>query len=97
MAVRVAVDAQNAGLALPHKLWPSDSWTNKHAEKCQECCRPSYSHSSAVSTTEAYTNFLNVPKGNNEGDSGLLNNLARILVLAFLPITQCRQSHVDFW
>jgi hypothetical protein len=27
----------------------------------------------------------------------LLNNLARILVLAFLPITQCRQSHVDFW
>jgi hypothetical protein len=38
------------------------------------------------------THFLDVPKENNQGDSGLVNNLARILVPAFVSIAQCITS-----
>jgi hypothetical protein len=37
-------------------------------------------------------NFLEFPKGNNQGDRDLV-----ILVSAFLTIDQCRQSQDNFW
>jgi hypothetical protein len=42
-------------------------------------------------------NFSDVHKGKYQGDSGLVNNLARILAPAFLSITQFRQSQGNFW
>jgi hypothetical protein len=93
MAVRVTVDAQNAGLALPHKLWPSDSGTDKHAEKCPGVCTTRYSHFECTAAIPLHypppkhtPSLLDAPKEINEGDSGLLN-LARILITAFLSIT----------
>jgi hypothetical protein len=57
--------------------------------------RPLWAHCSspsAVSTTEAYTNILDVPKGNNQEDTGLVNKWVRKLIPAFLSIAQCMQS-----
>jgi hypothetical protein len=54
------------------------------------CC----SHSSAIlyPPLKRIPNFLHVPKRKNQGDSGLMNDLARIPVPAALSIAQCRQS-----
>jgi hypothetical protein len=57
------------------------------------CC----SSFSVVSTVEAYTTFLGVLKENNQGDEGLMNSLARLLLPAFLSIAHCRLSQGNFW
>jgi hypothetical protein len=57
-----------------------------------ECCGPRYSHyECAAAVLQQYpllklTHFLHVPKGKNQGDSDLVNEITRILVPAFLSI-----------
>jgi hypothetical protein len=41
--------------------------------------------------------FLGAPKGNNQRDTGLVNDLTRMLVPAFSPIAKRRQSQEHFW
>jgi hypothetical protein len=41
--------------------------------------------------------FLDVLKRKKQGDSGLEDDLGRILVPVFLSVAQCRQSQGDFW
>jgi hypothetical protein len=41
--------------------------------------------------------FLDVPKENNHGELGLVNNLARILITAFLSNAPYSQFQGNFW
>jgi hypothetical protein len=41
--------------------------------------------------------LLRYSRKKNQGDSGLVDDLARIQVPAFLSISQCRESQVNFW
>jgi hypothetical protein len=41
--------------------------------------------------------FFRYPQTKNQEYSGLVNDLARIQVPAFLPISQCRESQGNFW
>jgi hypothetical protein len=52
---------------------------------------------SNVPNAEEYTQFLQHPKENHEGHSGLVNDLTRTVVPAFISIVQCKQSQGNVW
>jgi hypothetical protein len=101
--VRVTVGAESVNLALPHKYRPNDAWIEGLLKKCQEYCGPRYSHFERTAAAFVLyrplkrTPLFYVPKESNQGDSGLLNNLVRILAPAFLSVAQCMQSQGSYW
>jgi hypothetical protein len=81
--VRSTVNAQNVGLALPHKLRPDHTWIDGRAEKFKTSYGPKQ-----YPPLQRTQNFLHVPKGKKSGDSGLMIDLARILDPALPSVTQ---------
>jgi hypothetical protein len=64
------------------------------------CYGDSFTFSATVlqrTMSKSPPHLLQVPKGNSEGDSGLVNDLVRALVPAFLYIAQYRYSQCITW
>jgi hypothetical protein len=92
------VDGENVGLALPHKLWSNDAWTNGCAKNARNVVDQGTAILNAlqqflcsIHCRSIHQIFLHVPKGKSRGFR------ARILVPNILSLDHYRQSQVNFW
>jgi hypothetical protein len=89
VVLRIKIYAQNVHFAPPHKFQSDKAWIDRHTEKYQGCCGFEYNR---LENAQAYA-FSRC----HQGESGQVNNLARILVTAFLSNAPCSQFQGNFW